>query len=551
MAEAQSSLEYLIIIAVTLAIVAITIMIIVNTYSAQSSDYAYNACREAASRCKMAISGNPAEPCLFCNSACNYTNGTELSSGAVFCCKRGKPSEIYGGSLGTNCVSAPPVTPPPGPACLESDGATVVPEGSCANTKLGRRCTGGSLQPACSSGCLCNTSIYQKCDAASNYCYNISFTETNISTVSASVKSIAFGDADNDGINDIVAGLSYADFAIHNTTVMYTYSSGTWVRNNISDKIGNVNSVAVGDADNLQGNEIVVGAGAGKSVVVYSYTGGIWKETVLSTTLRASSVAIGDADNVQGNEIVVGFSSAASSEIRIYNYTASGGWTSTTVKSLPVSVDSIAIGDADNDGANEIVAGLNTTTNEIRMYKYSAGSWVETNIADSPNTAWSGVWATAIGDADNMNGNDILVGMGNTTNNTRAYTLSAGVWQEANLSHPKFPDVVLSASGGSGIVLVNSVSIGDIDNDGKNEVIVAYMVTGTGVKIYWYNPVIGQWPRTSLNYPGLGFPYTDPRATAIGDINNDGTNDIIVGLDYSSQNQFELRSFTASRIYDY
>jgi hypothetical protein len=534
-----------------IAILAVVASFVVGYFSTQSGQFYYASCSNAAALCRDTLLIDSNNGCAMCNNACNLSNGTEIFTNATNCCRLGMPSEIYGGSLATDCVSAPPVTPPPGPVCLESDGATVVPEGSCANTKLGRRCVGGSLQPSCSSGCLCNSSIYQKCDTASNYCYNISFTETNISTVSASVKSIAFGDANNDGSNDIVVGLSYADFAVHNTTVMYTYSSGTWIRNNISDKIGNVNSVAIGDADNLQGNEVVVGAGSGKSVVLYNYTGGTWKETVLATTLRASSVAIGDADNVQGNEIVVGFSSDTSPEIRIYNYTAANGWTPTTVKSLPVSVDSIAIGDADNDGANEIVAGLNTTTNEIRMYKYSAGSWIETNISDAPNTAWSGVWAIAIGDANNMNGNDIVAGMGNMTNSTRAYTLSTGVWQEANLSHPNFPDVVSSASGGSGIVLVNSVSIGDIDKDGKNEVIVAYMVTGTGVKIYWYNPIVGQWPRTALNYPGLGFPHTAPHATAIGDLNNDGTNDIILGLEYSSQSQFELRSYAAYRIYDY
>ena len=100
MAKAQGALEYLIIISVTLAIVAIITMVVVNSYYAQSSDYAFNTCREAASRCKMAISGNPSEPCLFCNNACNYSNGTEIFTNATTCCAKGKTSEIYSNSLG-------------------------------------------------------------------------------------------------------------------------------------------------------------------------------------------------------------------------------------------------------------------------------------------------------------------------------------------------------------------------------------------------------------------------------------------------------------------
>jgi hypothetical protein len=100
MARAQGALEYLVIIATSIAILAVIVMISTNYFTANTTDYLYNSCREAASRCKMAISGNPADQCVFCNNACNLTNSSEIFTGAVSCCKLGRTSEIYQKSSG-------------------------------------------------------------------------------------------------------------------------------------------------------------------------------------------------------------------------------------------------------------------------------------------------------------------------------------------------------------------------------------------------------------------------------------------------------------------
>lgn len=96
----QGSLEYLIVIGTAIAIVSVIILLAVNYFSAQNSQYSYSLCREAASTCKLSLSANPSDQCVTCNNACNYSNGTELFSGAVNCCKVGNPESIYGGSPG-------------------------------------------------------------------------------------------------------------------------------------------------------------------------------------------------------------------------------------------------------------------------------------------------------------------------------------------------------------------------------------------------------------------------------------------------------------------
>ncbi len=44
-------------------------------------------------------------------------------------------------------------------------------------------------------------------------------------------------------------------------------------------------------------------------------------------------------------------------------------WAETNIADEPTSVDSVAIGDANNDGKNDVVIGMSLTTNEVRMYE--------------------------------------------------------------------------------------------------------------------------------------------------------------------------------------
>jgi hypothetical protein len=52
----------------------------------------------------LSISANPGDPCIACNTACNYGNGTEIFPGATSCCKKGNSDGIYSGS--TVCTGA-------------------------------------------------------------------------------------------------------------------------------------------------------------------------------------------------------------------------------------------------------------------------------------------------------------------------------------------------------------------------------------------------------------------------------------------------------------
>ena len=100
MARVQGALEYLIIISVAIAVVTIVSMIVVNSFGSQQNRYLYNACANAAASCKTSLSANPATACSFCDTSCNFTNGTEIFPRATNCCKQGKSEMVYDGSNG-------------------------------------------------------------------------------------------------------------------------------------------------------------------------------------------------------------------------------------------------------------------------------------------------------------------------------------------------------------------------------------------------------------------------------------------------------------------
>ena len=74
-----------------------------------------------------------------------------------------------------------------------------------------------------------------------------------------------------------------------------------------------------------------------------------------------------------------------------------GGWVETNISDISADIHSVKVGDANNDGRNDVVIGMASTTNELRMYENKSGGWVETNICNEPNDAMS----VAIGDANN------------------------------------------------------------------------------------------------------------------------------------------------------
>ncbi len=279
--------------------------------------------------------------------------------------------------------------------------------------------------PSCTKACSNRITVY----STTGSIYGDDTVDSDLS--SGEFYSVVVGDADNNGKKEIVVGTS----AGSNQVRMYVNETGQWIKYGIDTAVGDtVYSVAIGDADNDGYNEVVAGAGssAKNETRMYKNVSSTWNEANISEVGKIVwSVAIGDADNDGQNEVVIGTDSGTN-EVRMYNYSG-GAWAETNIKDTPNSVYSVAIGDADNDGQNEVVIGMESTgvTNKVRMYKNVSGGWMETNISDGPDY---GVYSVAIGDANNDGKNEVAIGIYTTVYEVRAYENVSGTWVETNIS---------------------------------------------------------------------------------------------------------------------
>jgi hypothetical protein len=293
---------------------------------------------------------------------------------------------------------------------------------------------------------------------------------------------------------------------------------GDWVEEIIKDTPTTVLGVAIGDVDADGINEIVIGMyDTTNEIRMYKKENGLWREEIIfDTPVGVRNVVIADADNDGLNEIVVSLS-LTTNEVRLYEY-ADGIWVEENITDTPVDVYSLAVGDCDNDGLNEVVIGLANTTNELRAYQKS-GTWNEDIIADPPNR----VNCIAIGDADNDGNNSVVIGIGGNkptfpfpvyiANETRTYKWNVTFWEEENITD-------------TGNLDVNSVFVGDADEDGQNEVCFTVMNTFVvSESVQTYEKKGGNW---TLEY---WIPVSAGSVAWIGgvsDTDNDGNNELLV-----------------------
>jgi len=223
-----------------------------------------------------------------------------------------------------------------------------------------------------------------------------------------------------------------------------------------------------------------------------------WEPNAVDTGLPepVTALAVGDADNDGENEVIAGGDGYG---LRIYRGLRSRWDFEVIVDEL--SVDCAAIGDLDNDGENEVVCA--TSDRKVLLYEWSGTGWSVKTIerkAESPATSIS------CGDADSDGRNELAVGMVN--GRIVLYECVGGTWISAT---------VFSKAG----VSVDAVAVGDPDLDGRSEVIA-----GTSDRrVLIFERVEGEWVGTTVDSratPGVA-------SIEIGDCDCDEKPEIVVG----------------------
>ena len=170
------------------------------------------------------------------------------------------------------------------------------------------------------------------------------------------------------------------------------------------------------------------------------------------------------------------------------------------------------IGDANNDGYNELVMAGTT----VRVW-----SWNGNGFDEDAKILNVGSGGLTIADADNDDGNEILVGMARNSDGTSS---GAAVMKYANGAYS-----VVARLGPTSGCPIDDVSVGDLDGDGNNELFGSgYNGARVASKIFiWkYSADSGGY---SEIWNGDETEGEFHQSNEIADINGDGVNEIAFG----------------------
>ncbi|MFX1293736.1 MAG: FG-GAP-like repeat-containing protein [Promethearchaeota archaeon] len=318
--------------------------------------------------------------------------------------------------------------------------------------------------------------------------------------------SVFIGDANNDGQNDLVT----ANYDDDNVSILcWNTTAGDWDPQ-ITRLVGNgPHSVFIGDVNNDGQNDIVTSnfLHDNVSILLWNTTAGDWDpQMTRSVGDGPYSVFIGDANNDGQNDIVTSNYFYDNVSIFLWNTTARD-WDPQMTRSVGDGPYSVFIGDANNDGQNDIVTANHYSDNvSILLWNTTAGDWdpqMTRSVGDGPRPLF-------IGDANNDGQNDIVVGNAFDFNiSILLWNTSAGDWNtQITRTVGEFP---------------TSVSIGDVNNDGQNDIVVSKYDPSNNISILCWNTTAETWDSEIKKSVGYC-----PRGISIGDANNDGENDIVI-----------------------
>lgn len=268
---------------------------------------------------------------------------------------------------------------------------------------------------------------------------NETFDISSVTQIGSSVVTIGIGDGDNDGEDEIYAGVSGGS----DHDLFEVFQNGSFF--NMGGMGLKVFSICVADADPTKnGNEVYVGD-HDRHIYQYHYSGGSWSINDLGVQPKdIVAMDCGDGDNTAKEDIYY----AVKNENYVTKFSYSGGsWIAEDMGGDGFKVVSIAVGDSDSNGKNEVYAG----DENAHIYRYDLTAvWSISDMGEQSDD----VIALACEDGDNDNTDELFFGVRNDAN---LYEL---ISNGSVINH-----------GGIGFK-VTSIDVGDADYDpqGYNEI---------------------------------------------------------------------------------
>jgi len=355
---------------------------------------------------------------------------------------------------------------------------------------------------------------------------------------------VEIGDADNDGRQEILY-TGCPDSRLYLTELQ----AGQWQTRLLADNLGQSHpsmglTVRVVDLDRDASNELLVGTGQETGGAAYLHVlrldgsgvlHRIRQRPGLANSSYTHNLATADVDGDGLQEIFSAY--CPSGEIARYDLDPTGeGLRSRTVHQLSGSGEETLFADVDNDGEGEILTsnGFRPGQARVEIHEFDAAG----ELVHPPRWTLEGFDGRAcfyasliVGDVDNDGANELIVGWKEHQTVNRGTLLAYAVDDDEVVVEHRFaeddPDLDLS-------YFEKMMCVADLDNDGRNELVVSTRGDGEseGIEsrklghILLYEVDEGRVERTLL--VDLDGRFAGSSWIAVGDCDDDGSNELVL-----------------------
>ncbi|HDD60482.1 MAG TPA: VCBS repeat-containing protein, partial [Euryarchaeota archaeon] len=366
-----------------------------------------------------------------------------------------------------------------------------------------------------------NTSFYSNSsNKGTNWTRHLAFSPSY-----GSPQRFAVGDVDSDGLDDIVTMLTGYRGSIY--FHKNPGSSGTWSRYTVTSYLYYASNLAVGDIDDDGYADIVASYNYRPKRLVWfdsggSPTSGSWTQRTIDSGLNnPSAFYVQDMDGDDDGDIIL----LEGTDRQVIMYENSGSGDGTEWKSNFVEVGSIKdyrgakSVDFDGDGDQDIVVAVHGTG--LVMWLENDGtpfSGSWESYVISPGRL-SGATDVDVGDVDNDGDLDVVVAL--RGEGSVVLLVNPGNEKETFDAYYIAKNVVTVSYEPYGL---NRVMFADLDKDGDLDVLFSiYYYYSAG--LYWLqnsNPYSENWLKSTIHSGSYYYTGFD-----VGDIDKDGDNDVV------------------------
>ena len=330
------------------------------------------------------------------------------------------------------------------------------------------------------------------------------------------LKTVAVGDVNNDGLNDLVIGSGfYFDTTYDYNIIIYSQTSGgklsspTFMRYPTS--YPGLKVLQIADLNNDKLNDIVIGYSDSIGIYYQLNTGGFDKIKSYYSGYSVDGLKTGDLNQDGLTDIAV--SHWNSDYINIFTQNPTEGFSVKPITIMHAGYDEIDVADVNGDHLNDIVfmpGEFMHSTLQI-LYQDPQLGFTDSVFVYKDTTRYFPTFSgIGIGDLNNDGRNDLVgAGGGNDGFLMLMYQDNLGHLGNNNVKIPAYD-------------IPTPVEVTDLNCDGNNEIVVGHSGWGS-VTVYEKDQTghYGNYTRYKSSY------YYYPYSLAVGDLNNDHLPDIV------------------------